>query len=225
MSTSDLTEFQKDLLRKIVASDDAGKTAQKGVLLINHGSDEYVLWGPQITLYSLSDLEALCDEGLLENISGSSPKYRIKNSARTAVANDFRIPQAQFGSSLSIGTIIGAINGGNVQTIGSVLNSEVSQVINDPKSLQPYLDELAEKLLSEVKAELPVKEYAKYQEIVQDLKHQLSQEKPAISTVKKLLQSISFLGDVEGTVELMLRVWPLIQPFITIIALKLGQAA
>jgi hypothetical protein len=222
MSTYDLTESQKDLLRKIVASDDAGKTVQKGILLINRGGDKYVLWGPKITLYSLSDLEALCDEGLLENISGRDPKYRIKNSARTAIANDFRIPQSRPESSLSIGAIIGSISGGNVQTIGSALNSAVSQVINDPKALEPYLDEIAEKLLSEVKAELSVKEYSKYQEAVHDLKGELSNEKPAVSTVKKLLQSISFLGDVEGTVELMLRVWPLIQPFVTILALKLS---
>jgi hypothetical protein len=222
MNTYDLTEFQRELLRKIVASDDAGETVEKGVLLINHGGGEYVLWGPKITLDSVSDLEALCDVGLLENISGRDPKYRIKNSARTAIASDFRIPQNQAQHSLSIGAIIGSISGGNVQNIGSALNADVSQVINDPKSLEPYLDELAEKLLSEVKDRLSVKEYAKYQEAVQGLKSELSNEKPAVSTVKKLLQSISFLGDVEGTVELMFRVWPLIQPFITIIALKLG---
>ena len=218
MSTYNLTDFQKELLRKIVASDDAGETVEKGTLLINRGGDKYTLWGPKITLHSLSDLEALCDEGLLENISGRDPKYRIKNSARTAIANDFHIPQSQSERSLSIGAIIGSVSGGNIQNIGSARNSEVTQVINDPKSLEPYLDELVEKLLSEVKGELSVKEYSKYQEAVQDLKHQLSKEKPVISTVKKLLQNISFLGDVEGTVELMLRVWPLIQPLVTIIA-------
>ena len=205
MSTYNLTEFQKDLLRAIVASDDAGKLAEKGILVINHGGGKYVLWGPhpQIKLDSLSDLEALCDESLLENISGRDPKYRIKNAARTAIENNFRIPQNRSIPHFAIGAVIGSVSGGNVQAIGNAQNSEVSQVINDPKLFQVYLDDLAEKLLSEVKAELSVKEYAKYHETVENLKQELSEERPAISTIKKLVKSISFLGDVEGSIELM----------------------
>lgn len=222
MSQYDLTENQKELLRAIVASDDAGKTVEKGLLVINHGGGEYVLWGPKITLNSLSDLEALCDEGLLENISSSStPKYRIKNAARNAIVSNFNRPLEQLSSSITIGAIINSVNGGNIQAIGHSDNSEISQIVNDPMLVQSYLDEIAEKLLSEVKAELSVREYAKYQAAVESLKQQLSVEKPSEPAVKKIIQSISFLGDIEGSIGLMLRVWSLIQPFVTIVALKL----
>jgi hypothetical protein len=226
MNTYNLTESQKELLRTIVKSDDEGELVEKGIVLIMLGNDQYMLWGCKLTLDSLTDLEALCDEDLLDSvIGGSSPKYRIKNSARVAIANDFRKPFDQSESRLSIGAIIGSVSGGNIQAIGNAINSEISQTINDPQLFHPYLEQIAEKLLNEVKAELSVKEYAKYQEAVESLKQQLTEEKPALSKVKKIIQSISFLGDIEGSVELMLRVWSLVQPFVTIVALKLANAA
>ena len=193
MSTYNLTDSQKELLRTIVKSDDEGELVEKGIVLIMQGNDKYMLWGCKLTLDSLADLDALCDEDLLSEVfSGSSPKYRIKNSARIAIANDFRKPPDQSESHLSIGAIIGSVSGGKVQAVGNAINSEISQIVNDPELFQPYLERIAEKLLNEVKTELSVKEYAKYQEAVESLKQQLSEEKPAVSTVKKVIQSISF---------------------------------
>jgi hypothetical protein len=226
MSTYDLTETQKELLRAIVESDDAGDTVEKGILLINYGGGMYDLWGPKMKLDSLADLDALCDEGLLQKISwGSTLKYRIKNAAHTAIAANFTRPQEQSEARLAIGAIIGSVSGGNVQAIGHAINSEISQIVNDPTLFQAYLEQIADNLLNEVKAELSVREYSKYQEAVESLKKQLLEEKPSESAVKKMIQSISFLGDIEGSVGLMLRVWSLIQPFVTILALKLANAA
>jgi len=225
MNTYNLTESQKDLLRIIVKSDDEEQLVEKGVVLIMPGNDQYMLWGCKITLDSLTDLEALCDEDLLDKMSsGSSPKYRVKNSARTAIANNFNKPLDQSEPRFTIGAIIGSINGGSVQAIGNALNSEIKQIVNDPQLMQSYLEEIADKLLNEVKAELSVKEYAKYQEAVESLKQQLAKEKPSESVVKKMIQSISFLGDIESSIGLMLRVWSFVQPFVTIAALKLANA-
>ena len=224
MSKYNLTESQKELLRTIVKSDDEGHLVEKGVLLMILGNDQYTLWGCKLTLDSLSDIESLCDEALLSRMSGgSSPKYRIKNSARIAIASDFDKPLDQSETRFSIGAVIGSVSGGNIQAIGNALNSEISQAINDPQLIQSYLEQYSEKLLNEVKAELSVREYAKYQEAVENLKQQLLEEKPSIPAVRKLVQSISFLGDIEGSVELMLRVWSLVQPFVAIIALKLAS--
>ena len=138
MSTYNLTESQKELLRAIIESDDAGDTVEKGILLIIHGGGTYDLWGPNIKLDSLADLDALCDEGLLVKMNGSAIKYRIKNAAHAAISNNFQIPQSQSEPYFSIGAIIGSINGGNIQTIGSAANSKVSQIINDPNLIQPF---------------------------------------------------------------------------------------
>src|SRR6266498_675854 len=193
MNIYHLTESQKDLLRIIIKSDDEGQLVENGVVLIMPGNDQYMLWGCKITLDSLTDLEPLCDEDLLDKMSsGSSPKYRIKNSAHTAIANNFNKPLDQSEPRFTIGAIIGSINGGSVQAIGNALNSEIKQIVNDPQLMQSYLEEIADKLLNEVKAELSVKEYAKYQEAVESLKQQLAKEKPSESVVKKMIQSISF---------------------------------
>ena len=215
MSKYNLTESQKELLQIIVKSDDEGQLVEKGILLVILGNDQYTLWGCKLTLNSLSDIKSLCDEGLLSRVSDkSNPKYRIRNSARIAIANDFNKPTDPSEARFSIGAIIGSVNGGNIQAIGNAQNSEILQTINDPRLIQPFLEQLAENLLNEVKAELSVREYAKYQEAVASSKKQLSEEKPSKSAVKKLIQTISFLGDIEGSVGLMLRVWSLVQPFV-----------
>jgi hypothetical protein len=45
MSKYNLTEPQKELLRTIIKSDDAGHLPEEGVLLVMRGDDQYILTG------------------------------------------------------------------------------------------------------------------------------------------------------------------------------------
>jgi hypothetical protein len=90
MSEYDLNDRQKDLLCLIVKSDEEGKSIEPGVILTILGNDQYTLWGCNEKLKSLSDLDALCDAGLLEKTQNTpSVKYRIKNAAYRAVKDNF----------------------------------------------------------------------------------------------------------------------------------------
>jgi hypothetical protein len=226
MYTSDLTNTQKDLLRLIVERDDQDRLTEKGVLRLMSGKDKYMLWGCGIDLDSLSDLDELCDAGLLKMIQGRpDPIYRITNAAREAVAKDFKLPVIQPIPQVAIGAIIETMSGGNLQAVGSAQGSELKQIINDPDLLRPQIEALADKLLNEVKSALDTEGYDRYLSAVQELKQQVLAKEQNTSLIKRLLQTIALLGDVEGTIGLMTRVWPLVQPLLVIVAMKLGQAA
>lgn len=91
MNKYDLTENQKEILRTILKADDDGSLHQKGFVLAIRGDDEYQIFGCALHLASLADLDALCDAGLLiKERGGSDPQYRITNSAKNAVANNFQ---------------------------------------------------------------------------------------------------------------------------------------
>jgi len=225
MNNYDLTDTQKELLRLVVKRDEENRLAEKGMLHLIRGDDKYMLLGCGIELESLSDLDALCDVSLLskERVR-PDPVYRIKNAARNAVANDFQVTPTQPTPQVSIGTIIHSMSGGNIQAIGNVQDSTVSQIINDPELLRSQVETLTNSLLHEVESVLSSEEYTEYLSAIQDLKKQILEENPNQSLIKRLVQTIGLLGDVEGTIGLMTRVWPLIQPLLVIIAAKFGQA-
>jgi hypothetical protein len=117
------------------------------------------------------------------------------------------------------------VSGVNIQAIGTVKDSTVSQIINDPELLRSQVETLTNRLLAEVKSALSPEEYTEYLSAIQDLKKQVLEEEPNQSLIKRLVRTIGLLGDIEGTIGLMTRVWPFIQRLLVIIAARLGQAA
>jgi hypothetical protein len=222
MYTSELTDTQKDLLRLIIKSDDEGQLPEKGILRLVSGDDKFMLLGCGKELSSLSDLDELYEAGLLNKEQGRpNPIYRITNAARKAIADDFKMPDTQPASLVTIGAFIGTMSGGNVQAVGSAQGSELKQIINDPDLLRQRFEMEADRLLTEVKSELDAENYNRYLRAVEELKQQVLAKKQDPSLIKQLLQRIALLSDVEGTIGLINRVWPLIQPLLAIVAMKL----
>ena len=69
MSSYNLTNEQKALLRQITECDESNGLREMGLLILLPGNDRFQGGGCGIELDSLSDLEALCDEGLLARVS------------------------------------------------------------------------------------------------------------------------------------------------------------
>lgn len=91
MKQDAINENHKDILRKIVKADDEGSLHQKGKVLAIRGDDEYQIFGCQLHLASLADLDALCDASFLfKERGGLDPEYRITDAGRVAVMNDFQ---------------------------------------------------------------------------------------------------------------------------------------
>lgn len=108
---------------------------------------------------------------------------------------------------LNIGALIGNMTGGNLQSVGSATNSQISQAVNDLSAFDDVLD----KLLAVVRDELCCEVFSSYERVANELREEIHAARPNDSRIRKLLAPLSFFGDVEGTISLATRVAPLIQ--------------
>jgi hypothetical protein len=120
-----------------------------------------------------------------------------------------------------IGAIIHSMSGGTVQAVGLASHTEVSQIVNDPEMLRSQVEDLTNQLVEAVKGTLMPSELTAYIKAVEGLQDQLLSSEPNPSRVKRLLGTLAFLADVEGTIDLMVRVWPYISSLLMIAAIIL----
>jgi hypothetical protein len=237
-----LTDKQKDLLRWMVQQVRAGNLPEEFyVVWAMEGGliSGFVGKHPVITRGAL---DALANAGLLlcagnfettTSVSGSktrpSTSHRqremnrrctITAKAFEAVDSDFELPPQQ-ASQITIGAIVRNMSGGTVQAVGIAQDADISQIVNDPSLLRSHVEALAENLLNEVKPSLNVDELAEYAKALRDLKEELVRKQPEPPVIRRLVRTVGLLGDIEGTVGLMTRVWTLLYPLLLIAAARL----
>lgn len=142
----------------------------------------------------------------------------------TAQEHEVRLAQVEPPRTQYVGAIIHAMHGGNVQAIGHANQSEINQLINDPAALATALNDILAQVIDAVKADLPAPQLIAYMQQAEELKGALKSDKPQPAAIKRLLSTLAFLGDVEGTAGLVTRVWPLIGSLMPIALTVLQQA-
>lgn len=225
MAKYNLTPQQKELLKTIVEQMKSGNAQEPLIPVSSHSGSSIIGIQGNFGRNLLGDLEVLSEADLLGfryNSSGNKI-YTVKQSAYDAVENNFVVLESQVPTQVNIGAIIREMSGGNVQAVGLSNNSELNQLVNDSDLLHKKLDELTEQLVDVVKSELPSKELMVYLQIIEELKKEIKSEKPSPSVLQKLFASISFLGNVEGTISLITRVLPYVYPFLLIATQKLAS--
>ena len=225
MARYNLTERQKDLLRAIVEHIRAGKLREPIIPVVEIGGGGGIIgierdFGPNVT----GDLEVLSQEGLLswELNSRGDKIYTVKQAGYEAVDNNFELPDDFFASQVNIGAIVYGMSGGSFQAVG-VAHSEIQQIVNDPELLSGQIESLANDLIETVKSELPAAELVSYVKEVEELKAQILAKEASPSLLRRLLQTVAFLGDIEGSLSLMAKIWPKVYPFLLIVAAKIAQ--
>ena len=233
MNGYNLTDGQKELLRKLVKHKRAGELYEPILPHSELGEEagtfrEYIHLRGKPPLEHrgdlVGDLDALCDADLMGfRWSKKGDKlYSIKQAGYDAVDSNFEVPSPYAGAQYNIGAIVQSMSGGSIQAVGLADNAEISQVVNDPALLRAQVETLAEKLLDEVKAALAGKDLIEYAQAIQDFKEELLAEEPNPSLLKRLTITLALLGDIEGTIGLMIRVWPYLYPLLLIAAEKLA---
>ncbi len=221
-----LTPAQKDLLRQLVAAARREQLPESFIVNFRRGkgywirlSDGKILW-----CRSRDDMEALRELGLVGGQPNSQGEtaYSLRQSAFDAVDTDFA-PRPEPAPTQNIGAVIGVVHGGPVQAVGYADRSSVSQIQEDPSQFADALDTCIEKIVELVKPELDAREMAEYAKELHKVKAELLSDKPNESTLKRALSSLAFLAAIQGSVALMERVWPAIQPLLTLAAARLGQ--
>ena len=225
MAKYNLTPQQKELLKTIVEQMKSGNAQEPLIPVSSHSGSSIIGIQGNFGRNLLGDLEVLSEADLLGfryNSSGNKI-YTVKQSAYDAVENNFVVLESQVPTQVNIGAIIREMSGGNGQAVGLSNNSELNLFVNDSDLLHKKLDELTEQLVDVVKSELPSKELMVYLQIIEELKKEIKSEKPSPSVLQKLFASISFLGNVEGTISLITRVLPYVYPFLLIATQKLAS--
>lgn len=118
----------------------------------------------------------------------------------------------------NIGAIIQSLSGQNVQATAIAHNAEISQIVNDPEALRTQIQYLTNKLIDAVRSELNKGELGDYLAAIEELQNQLLTERHDQSAIKRILKTLAFFGDIEGTLGLMGRVWPYISSLLLIAA-------
>jgi len=149
---------------------------------------------------------------------------QVKAYYETAQEHEVRLAQVEPPRTQYVGAIIHAMHGGNVQAIGHANQSEINQLINDPGALAAALDDILTQVIDAVRADLPAPQLIAYMQQAEELKGALKSDKPQPAVLKRLLSTLAFLGDVEGTAGLVVRVWPLIGSLMPIALTVLQQA-
>jgi hypothetical protein len=216
-----LQNKQKELLRKLVAYKKEGRLRQPFSLARNVNGLLTVpgLEDPAFGFEQV-DFDALVDAGLLNsklNRSGSE-SYSIHNLGYLAIEKNFDISQFTNANQI-IGTYVeGNVSGGNLLSVG-VANAQFSQIVNDPALLHAEIEAIITKMLEEVKAELKGRDLDEYIESADTLRQQLlAKDPPTPHMFKRVIRALSLLDNANGTLELTLKIWPLIQILITIAA-------
>lgn len=229
-----LTEGQKNVLRWFVQNSREGKLSEEFIISFDLVGYEIIGFKgnrnelPEITT---GMVDVLASEDFLyckinTAFSSSGTQFEtgrncmLMQKAFDAVDNDFQFSSTP-DTQVTIGAIIHTMSGGNIQTIGIAQDASISQIINDPELLQTQLEALTDNLLNEVKSDLKLDQLLEYTKAIQDLRVQASEEKPNPSLIQNLVRTLGFLGDIEGTISLMTRVWPYLHPILLIIASKL----
>lgn len=218
MKLYNLTIEQKELLEIIIDHKNSGYLSGPIIPSCDHSGCQIIGIDKNLDQNLYGDLDALCDVGLLGvRINTEGDKiYTIKQLAYDAVTNNFIKPEQMGPTNVSIGAIINSMSGGNLQAIGISEKSEISQIVNDPELLHSQVEALAENLINEVKSSLNLDEFTKYTQSVQELKSHLLAGEPNPSGIRKLVKTIGLLGDIEGSVALMIRVWSYLHPLLMI---------
>jgi len=222
MTNYNLTPRQKEVLRRLVECVKSGQANEPLIVVCTFQDCEVI--GVGTFNHSLSgDMEILCDADLLGfryNSSGDKI-FTIKQSGYDAVENNFVAPKLPSSAQINIGAIIHEMNNGNIQAVGFSSHSELQLTVNDPVILKEKVDSLSNELLNAIKTELSPEKLIAYKNRLDELKQQLVAEKTSPSILEKIFRVLSFTGDIEGTISLMMRVWPYVYPLLVIASEKL----
>ena len=151
----------------------------------------------------------------------SSRTCMLMQKAILAVENNFSYEDKN-NQSINIGAVINEMSGGNLQAVGLAKDTTMSQIVNDPELLKSTIETITEKILSEVSPNLKAEQLVSYTQAILDLKKEIIKSQPNESKIFELIKMIGFFGNVEGTIALVTRVWPILQPLLLLIMSKLS---
>lgn len=224
MPKYNLTDRQRQVIRIIVENIQSGNIDEPVVVSCAGNSCDILGIEQHFGTSLLGDMDALVDVNMLGILSRNnfSGQYVVKQAAYDAILNNFEAPDNSVNLPLYIGAIVQQMTGGNLQAVGFSSQSEIHQVANDHQLLSESMKTLTDVLIQEFKSDLSVENLRAYLQVVEELKSEAASDNPSPTVLKKLIGSLAFMGDIEGSIALTARALPHILPIISLIVEKLS---
>ena len=223
MMSNNLTDEQKEILQKLVQYKKAGKLTEPIIVVEWKGGSGIIGVPGEFGSSLRGHMDILCDEDYLGYRDNSNSKriYTIRQKAFDAIENGFEEENAEFDTQINIGAVIHEMNNGKVEAIGFNNQKVINETLGNKELLEEELKKLQEKIIDLVKTELKDNNYQRYMDALVELKSELISRSTDKGKINGLLSALSFLGDIEGSISLMMRVWPLLYPLIQLLAANL----
>jgi len=109
---------------------------------------------------------------------------------------------------LHIGGNVGAIyhgpvQGEQIQAVASAVNSPVQQFVESTENIdiRQALDQVVKDMVLAVQEKLTLEQLATYAQIAREFQREVAKENPEPGRLRYLVSTLSFLSDVEGTIQ------------------------
>lgn len=241
MALDKLRTPQKELLKALVAFIQAGQLSEPiAPMPITTPTHQFVVYlhgRDSFRFKHISDLDALCDAGLLSfrwNRFGTGKLYHVTAAGYTAVANNFTTDFAIVPGSaqdFNIHDILRAMSGGmvGINAIGD--HVELSQIVADPVLRPQVVETLVGYLRDTLRMELPRADFLVADRGLRALHDQLLRPQPDAARLEQLARELSLTGETAvgsagpPRLQTILKVWTYLYPLLLIGAARMGSSS
>ncbi|MAU00177.1 MAG: hypothetical protein CL608_23805 [Anaerolineaceae bacterium] len=203
-----LTTEQKTLLQTLVGFIEMGKLKEPIVPFpVGQPTTQFAIYlkgEDSFKFKRISDLDSLCDAGLLRyrwNRYGNGRLYYVTEAGATAVANNFKMPAESFAENLSLALLVATLSGGQITLDGIKERQTVREIVDDPVLRHTAVTLLITSLQNTAEQLLPWPEFRSYYTITEQLQTALLIPKPKIIELQSLFSQLT-------TPQTTLTAWP-----------------
>ncbi|RMG97558.1 MAG: hypothetical protein D6706_08350 [Chloroflexi bacterium] len=218
MKSVTLTARQKDLLRTLVALTQEGKLSDP-IIPIPFGTPTqyavYLRGAESFRFKHLSDLDALCDAGLLRfrwNRQGTGKLYTITQAGFTAVSTNFSLPPSPLGYDINLAELLQIMSGDRFPLNRLPEETELAALAHDPIARHTCIEVMCDELLRLVRPLLNWEAFAIYEKQTQILRSILLQARPDEERLKTAVRVLGFLEQTDIPLPDLIQVWAILYP-------------
>ena len=223
-----LSAEQKNLLRQLLALIEAGKLKEPITPVPGNNPTHFAIYlrgDKSFHFKRISDLDALCDAGLLTyrwNRQGTGKLYYVTKEAETAVSTNFAVPKTAVNGDIDLVELVRVMSGGVIEVDPWSTQLDLDSVAHDPVQRHTVVHALVEQLLAFAQRELPWELFMPYQKQVRALQDLLLGAEVDNGRLHIFAHHLAFPADLIQRLDFSLQAWVYLYPLLLIGSTRLG---
>lgn len=217
-----LSAEQKNLLRQLLALIEAGKLKEPITPVPGNNPTHFSLYlhgDKSFHFKRISDLDALCDAGLLTyrwNRQGTGKLYYVTQEAKTAVSTHFATPQTAVHGDIDLVELVRVMSSGTVEIDPKSTQLDLDTIAHDPVQRHTVVQALVEQLLAFAQRELPWEQFMAYQKQVRELQTLLLAGEVDNGRLHIFAHHLAFPAHLTQRLDFSLWAWVYLYPLLLI---------